>query len=154
MKFQYIKALTFALTVCSLTAHAKTSVSEPWARATVAGQVMGGAFVNLTSDQPAQLVGVSSPVAVETQLHGMSMQGEGMQMKQVPSIDLPANQTVSLRPGSYHIMLMGLKKPLVAGSIVPIQLKVKTAKGNIEVLRIKVPVKILDTHMMSHSHGM
>jgi len=53
MKFQYIKALTFALTVCSLTAHAKTSVSEPWARATVAGQVMGGAFVNLTSDQPA-----------------------------------------------------------------------------------------------------
>ena len=154
MKFQYIKALTFALTLCSLTAHAKTSVSEPWARATVAGQAMGGAFVNLTSDQPAQLVAASSPLATEAQLHGMFMQGESMQMQQVNSIDLPANQLVSLRPGSYHIMLMGLKKPLVAGSIVPIQLKVKTAKGKIEVLRIKVPVKTLDTHMMPHSHGM
>ena len=45
-----------------------------------------------------------------------------MQMKQVPSIDLPANQTVSLRPGSYHIMLMDLKQQLKGGEQVPITL--------------------------------
>lgn len=101
MKFQYIKALTFALTVCSLTAHAKTSVSEPWARATVAGQVMGGAFVNLTSDQPAlNWWAFHRPLPSKRTTRHVYAGREHANEAKCLSIDLPANQTVSLRPAA------------------------------------------------------
>jgi hypothetical protein len=38
-----------------------------------------------------------------------------MKMRQVDAIDLPAGQTVELKPGGYHLMLMGLKAPLKDG---------------------------------------
>ena len=44
------------------------------------------------------------------------MNGEMMRMRQVSQIDIPANGSVELKPGSYHIMLMGLKKALSTGT--------------------------------------
>ena len=83
----------------------KIEVQGAWARATVAGQNMGGAFVNLTSDQDATLTGATSSVSEKVELHTMKMEGEKMVMAQVPSIPLPANTKVELKPGSLHIML-------------------------------------------------
>ena len=70
---------------------AKTTADGAWARATVPGQNMGGAFVTLTSDRDAQLIGATSPVAEKMELHTMKMEGEKMLMAQVSSIPLPAN---------------------------------------------------------------
>ena len=37
-------------------------------------------------------------------------------MREVPAIDLPPGQPVTLKPGGLHIMMMGLKHPLQPGS--------------------------------------
>lgn len=68
--------------------------------------------------QKGELVKVKVPArfASEAQLHETS-QKEGMaMMRPVQSIDTPAD----LKPGGYHIMLVGLKKPLSPGQRVPL----------------------------------
>ena len=62
----------------------------------------------------------------------MSMDGNVMQMRQIDAIDLPAGQTVELKSGGLHLMLMGLKAPLKDGDRLPMTLKFEKA-GSIEV---------------------
>lgn len=129
----------------------KIEVQGPWARATVAGQNMGGAFVNLTADQDATLVGATSPVSEKVELHTMKMDGEKMVMAQVPNIPLPANTKVELKPGSLHIMFMSLKAPLKEGDTVALKLEIKDKVGKSEFLDIQAPVKAVSEQMkMSH----
>lgn len=99
-------------------------VEHAWARATAAGQRAGGGFLTLQGRaQPDRLLGASAPVADRVELHSMTMDGDVMRMRQVDSIDVPAGQKVELKPGGYHLMLMGLKQPLQAGSRFPLKLK-------------------------------
>ena len=129
----------------------KIEVQGPWARATVAGQNMGGAFVNLTADQDATLVGATSPVSEKVELHTMKMEGEKMVMAQVPNIPLPTNTKVELKPGSLHIMFMSLKAPLKEGDTVALKLEIKDKAGKSEFLDIQAPVKAVSEQMkMSH----
>ena len=125
-------------------AQAKTTASDAWARATVAGQGMGGAFMTLTSDRDAKLIGASSPAAQEVQLHTMIMNGERMVMQQVRAIDLPAKTAVALT-GQYHLMFMGLKAQLTEGSVIPVTLKIKLTSGYVETVTLKIPVKAIST---------
>ena len=129
----------------------KIEVQGPWARATVAGQNMGGTFVNLTADQDATLVGATSPVSEKVELHTMKMEGEKMVMAQVPNIPLPTNTKVELKPGSLHIMFMSLKAPLKEGDTVALKLEIKDKAGKSEFLDIQAPVKAVSEQMkMSH----
>ena len=51
-----------------------------------------------------------------------------MRMRELPDgLTLPAGQAVALTPGGFHIMLLDLKQPLVAGQTVPVQLRFRTA---------------------------
>ena len=88
----------------------------------------GGGFLKLVNaGADDRLVAASSEVAGAVELHMMSMKGDVMQMRQVDAIDLKAGQTVELKPGGYHLMLMGLKAPLKAGSSFPLKLKFEKA---------------------------
>lgn len=147
MNFRYF--LTTTLCLISLGTQAKTTADGAWARATVPGQNMGGAFITLTSDQDATLIGASSPVSEKMELHTMKMDGEKMLMAQVSSIPLPANTQVKLKPGSLHLMFMGLKQPLTEGQNVAITLKIKLSSGHVETLSIQAPVKSL-AHSAMH----
>jgi copper(I)-binding protein len=60
-----------------------------------------------------------------------------MKMRAVDALPLPAGQAVALKPGSYHVMLMGLKQPIKAGETVPLTL---TIEGD-DKLRSTVEVK-------------
>jgi copper(I)-binding protein len=60
------------------------------------------------------------------------MEGDVMRMRQVDAIDVPAGQAVELKPGSFHLMLMGLKAPLKAGDRFPLTLKFEKA-GEVKV---------------------
>ncbi|TDR31277.1 copper chaperone PCu(A)C [Hydromonas duriensis] len=133
-----------ALAFFTLAAHAKITVNEPWARATVDGQTMGGAFLTLTNDgnDNATLIGAQSPVAEKVELHIMSNHEGMMHMQATSEIQLPAHQTVTLAPKSTHIMLMGLKNTLRAGETVPLTLLVKQ-KGRTQQLRVQASVKAL-----------
>jgi copper(I)-binding protein len=148
-KFNWLIAT--ALIGVTITTHAKTTASDAWARATVSGQSMGGAFVTLVSTENAQLIAAKSPAAQEVQLHAMSHENGMMKMEQQPSIPLPAQQKVELKPGGLHLMFIGLKQPLAAGSQVPLTLTIKTAKGKTETIKLMIPVKALGQTAPMHS---
>jgi copper(I)-binding protein len=98
-------------------------VEDAWARATVPGQSSSAAYftvANLGGED--RLVGVSSPVG-QASIHSTSMDGSVMRMRPVEFVEIPANSTVTLRPGGTHLMLTGLPAPLSPGSAVPLELR-------------------------------
>lgn len=98
-------------------------VVRPWARATAPNARAGGAFMTITNRVAAdRLVSASSPVAASVEVHRTVEENGVMKMLAVPALDLPTGQTVTLAPGGYHIMLMGLKQQLKAGESFPMTL--------------------------------
>jgi len=114
------------------------SISDAYTRATVPGQKVAGGFLKIQNNgnTPDQLISASSPSAGDVQLHEMAMEGNVMKMRQVKDIAVPANGSVELKPGGYHLMFLDLKGPFVAGETIPVKLKFSKS-GDVEV---KFPV--------------
>jgi hypothetical protein len=119
---------------------ADVEVKDPWARATVPAQKVTGAFMELKSTKGATLVGASSPVAGNVEVHEMKTQGDMMKMREIPRLKLPAGKAVTLAPGGYHIMLFELKQQLKAGESVPIKLVIERA-GKRETVDVSAEVR-------------
>ena len=123
--------LAIALLLLAQTAAADVFVTNAWVRSTVPGQKATGAFLTIASNQPTALVGASSSAIKTVEIHEMKMDGGVMKMREVQRIDVVPGKVTELKPGGYHIMLMGLEVPLVAGSKVPLTLTFKD-KNNVE----------------------
>ncbi|MFY9838719.1 MAG: copper chaperone PCu(A)C [Xanthobacteraceae bacterium] len=118
------------------------AIEQPWARATPAGALTGVVYLTLENKTSTadRLTGVSSNVAAQVQIHEMAVVDGVMQMRQVAGgLPIPAGGSVILKPSSYHVMLIGLKRPLVAGETLPLTLTFANA-GNIS---ITVPVQAM-----------
>jgi copper(I)-binding protein len=99
------------------------SVDGVWARANVPGQSGSAAYFTIrNAGGEDTLLTVSSPGA-NASLHSTSMDNGVMRMRPLETLDIPANGTVELKPGGTHVMLMGLKQPLQAGSALELDLK-------------------------------
>ena len=93
-------------------------ISAPWARATPKGASVGGGYMTIanTGSAPDRLVGGSSSIAKEVQVHEMTMDNGVMKMRPVTGgLEIKPGQTVTLKPGGYHIMFMKLNKQLKQG---------------------------------------
>jgi copper(I)-binding protein len=93
-------------------------VERPWARATPPGaQVAGGyATIENTSDEADRLVSASAEIAGRAAIHEMAVVDGVMTMRPLEEgIEIPAGGTVELKPGSYHVMMTDLARPLVEG---------------------------------------
>ena len=66
--------------------------------------------MQLSAPEDLRLVQVQSPVAGVVEIHEMKMDGGVMRMRPIAALELPANRTVELKPGGYHVMLMDLKR--------------------------------------------
>ena len=102
-------------------------VTQAWARATPGKSTIGAAYATVTAPAGDRLVGAATPVAGVAQIHQHTMENGIMKMRQVDAVPLPAGQAVTLSPGGYHIMLMELKAPLVAGQSFPLTLTFEKA---------------------------
>ncbi|RZJ08127.1 MAG: copper chaperone PCu(A)C [Rubrivivax sp.] len=125
----------------SLAAQAQVKVDDPWVRATVAPQKATGAFMQLTSAKRVKIVAASSPVAGVVEIHEMKMEDGVMKMRAVDALPLPAGEAVALKPGSYHVMLMGLKAPIKAGETVPLTLTVEGEDKKRETIEVKAEAR-------------
>jgi hypothetical protein len=123
-----------------LPAAAQVTVTDPWIRGTVQGQMATGAFMKLQSTRDARLVEAASPVAGVVEIHEMAMENNIMRMRAVKALDLPAGRAVELKPGGYHVMLMDLKQQMKEGEVVPVTLVVETA-GRRETIEVKASVR-------------
>jgi len=153
-----ILAATLSLAIAApLVAHGVSkgaiTISHPWARETAPGQSAGGGFLTITNKGKIvdKLVGGSTPVARQLQIHTMSMDGGIMRMRQLTDgLAIPAGGTVELKPGSYHVMFIGLTQPLKAGTRVPATLEFQHA-GKVQVEFAVQPVTA--SPAMEHHHG-
>jgi copper(I)-binding protein len=141
-----MKNLIIAAALCSAAglALAQTTVTEAWVRGTVAQQKATGLFATITSAQGGRLVSASTPVAGLVEIHEMKMDGDTMRMRALAGgLELPAGKPVQLKPGGYHVMLMGLKQPLKDGEQIAVTLVIEGADKKRETLEIKAPVRAL-----------
>lgn len=128
---------------------ANISVTDAWARATMPGQPVSGAYMQIQSDADARLVSVSSSAVPRVEVHEMNMDGGVMRMREVKAIDLPKGKTVSLAPGGFHIMLMNLKKPIAAGDVIPLTLVVESG-GKRRTVEVKAEARAIGGGAMQH----
>jgi periplasmic copper chaperone A len=112
---QLLVAACFVFASAALAQTGPLEVSDAWARATPSKAENGVAFLTIRASTPDRLVSVSSPVAKKAELHAMEMAGMVMKMRPLAGLDIPAGQSVTLKPGGEHIMLMGLNGPLREG---------------------------------------
>jgi copper(I)-binding protein len=117
---------------------AAPQVEAAWARPTVQGQAGGGGFLKITGGKVGdRLLSAAAPVSKTIELHTMEMEGNIMRMRQVAGIDVPAGQTVELKPGGQHVMFIGLTQTLKNGDTFPLTLRFEKAG------EVKVDVKVM-----------
>jgi copper(I)-binding protein len=91
---------------------------HPWARATPPGAAVGAGYLVITNhgSTPDRLVSGTADVAGHVEIHKMKVKDGVMTMAPIPGgLEIPAGGSVTLKPGSFHIMLMDLKTPLKQG---------------------------------------
>lgn len=107
-------------------------IHHPWARPTTGGT--GAAYFTITNTGTADdaLLRIETSAAPKAQIHTMTMDGMVMRMRELDRLALPAGQTVAAAPGGIHIMLIGLKAPLVRGDTFSMKLVFEKA-GSVDV---------------------
>lgn len=130
-------------------------VDQVWARATPGVATTGAIYLTLTNtgNVPDALTAASSPAANKTELHEMKMENGVMEMRPVPSIAIAPGQSVVLEPNGYHVMLIGLKKPLKEGDKITLTLTFAHA-GTQEVTASVAKIGAMHAGEMSTMPGM
>ena len=105
-----------------------------------------GDFIN-NSDKQRVIVSAATAIADRVELHQVIMDGDVLKMRPVDKIAIPANNSLTLKPGGLHIMLVGVVQTLTAGDTIPMTLMF--ANGERQIIR--VPVKHI-TNGKGHQH--
>ena len=143
-----VASVAAALSGCSATGAtaASPAVTAPvasgaFAYACAAGGDCGAFMTIANQGAPAdKLVSVTTTVTSRAELHTMVMDAQGnMMMQKVDGIAVPANGTLELKPGSFHVMLFGLNKELKVGDSFPLTLKFE--QGGVQTLQVQVKEK-------------
>ncbi len=147
-----IKGLSVLLLFVSagLTLADSISIENAYIREVPPGQTVSASFMVLKndSDSTVALVKVSGDIAKSIELHEHVHNDGMMEMRQVEKINIPAKGETELKPGGFHIMLIGLTKKIKAGD--EIQLNLIFDNGT-KVL-LKTSVKKIMQGMMNKSN--
>lgn len=109
------------------------TVEDVWARASAGMARAGAAFMTIKgSDAADKLVAAKADVSKRVELHNHIHENGMMKMRQVHEIAVPANGMAMLKPGSYHVMFMGLNAPFKEGDTFPLTLVFEKA-GEVKV---------------------
>ena len=118
--------ITAVMLVLPLTAFADPApiqIDHVWSRAALAGHE-GAVYLTITDTGPPDtLTAVTTPVASMAELHRSFNDNGVMKMRPVGALPIEPGKPVTLAPGGYHIMLMGLKQTLKEGDSFPVTLK-------------------------------
>jgi copper(I)-binding protein len=138
MPFGAIAALALAFATTAVTAEfdiGNVQVINPWTRATPKGSQVAGAYMVIRNkgSEPERFVGGSSEVAGRVEVHKMEMEGGVAKMRPAKGgLEIKAGESVELKPGSFHVMLMDLKRPLEEGQKIKGTLEFQKS-GKVEV---------------------
>jgi len=117
-------------------------IAQPWARATPKGASAGAAYLTITNkgSAPDRVSCASSDASAQCQIHTMTMDNGVMKMRPVEGgLEIKPGETVTLKPGGLHVMLIDLKHPLEAGKTAEAKLQFEKA-GPVDVQFAIVPI--------------
>ncbi len=86
-----------------------------------------------------RLLRIETDLAQAVEIHLSEIQNDVMTMRPVAGIDIPAGETVELKPGSYHIMLIRLQRAIKPGEIYPLTLVFEKAGTLIVDAEVRAP---------------
>ena len=117
----------------------KLEITEAWARATPPGAKNGVAFMVISNHGMSAdtLTALNSKASEKTELHNHTNENGIMRMHRVPHIHIPRHSQAVLKPGSYHIMFIGLRTAFKEGDMVMVKLRFEKAG---EIL-LHMPIK-------------
>ncbi len=116
-------------------------IRDPWARSLPNG--MGSVYATLLSDVDDTLLSaevVPGSIAMKVEVHEVVADDDGvMRMREMMAgLPLPAGVPVEMKPGGYHVMLMGMPEMLAPGSMFEVVLVFERAG------RVSFPVMVAD----------
>ena len=119
---KFVLAAVAALSLAGV-AQAAPAVHAAWSRPAAQGTT-GAGFMSLSNPgaKADALVSVSSPWTREAQIHQTSISGGMASMKRLDRVALAPGAKVTFAPGGYHLMFMGLNRPLKPGDALPVTL--------------------------------
>lgn len=117
---ELVKAVISALTDSNI-----INIKNAYVREVPPGMPTSASFLTLqnVSDSEISLTKVTGNIAKNIELHEHTHKNGMMEMRQVDKISIPANSSVELKPGGYHIMLIGLTKKIKSGDKVKLTLE-------------------------------
>jgi periplasmic copper chaperone A len=137
MRSLFAAAVVGLLAAVALANPARVQLDHASSRAMPAG-ANGVVYLTITDQgEPDTLIGVSSAVAAKAELHESFDDHGVMKMRPVASLLVTPDKPVTLAPGGYHIMLIGLKRSLVAGTGFPITLTFSKAGQVTTTVRVE-----------------
>jgi copper(I)-binding protein len=139
MRRKLLLPWTLVAALAALPAIAGTlAITDAWSRATPPGVTVGVAYFTLKNDtgKSDRLLKVSTPVASKVQVHRTEILDGIARMREVAVLHVDAGQTLEFAPNGMHLMLMGLKQPLVEGQKFDLELQFEVAGPR------KVPVVV------------
>lgn len=130
-------ACAAALALAAPAAAEPVSVTGAWARASFGSTAAAYVTIRNTGQSTVRLAAVTTPAARRAMIHETEMRDGIAGMRHVMSVNVAAGQTVRLKPGGRHIMLMGLAAPLKAGATFPLTLKFRKRAPVTVVVRVR-----------------
>jgi len=100
-------------------------VDDVWARASIGMSRPGAVYLTIrnTGGKVVTLVGIETQIADRAEVHRTATDANGVSsMAYVGDLSIAPGREVELKPGGLHIMLMGLKEPMLEGSRVKLEL--------------------------------
>jgi copper(I)-binding protein len=132
-------AVMLAIAASAASAHdynaGSLEIKQPWSRATPKGASVASGYLKITNTgtAPDRLIGGSVDSARKFEIHQMTMEGGVAKMRQLPNgLEIKPGDTVELKPGSFHLMFVGIKQPFEQGKPVKGTLEFEKA-GKVEV---------------------
>jgi len=134
------------------------AVEQPWARATPKGAKTAAAYMILANNgrSAEKLLSATTPLADKVQFHEETEENGVARMRELRSIQIAPGTKLTFKPGSMHMMMVGLKQPLKEGQAFPLTLHFEHV-GDVE---ISVPVSKVgamgqhDMNMPGADHSM
>jgi copper(I)-binding protein len=126
-------AMLAALLVAGTLSAQEGSMASPEAQMAspeAEAMAMGAAYMVIENSgtEPDRLTGGTTPVAGKVEIHEVVDEGGVMQMRPLADgLEIPAGGRVELKPGGYHVMLIGLTESLTPGATYELTLTFATA---------------------------
>ena len=97
-------------------------------------------LIKNTGGEADRLVGGQTDVSEVVEIHETVMDGDVMKMQMLSDgLQVPAKGEVLLKPGSYHVMLIGMKQGLKVGDTFSLELQFEKSGSRQVAVEVKEP---------------